>query len=147
MLKICRLQISITFLKKISSKIEKLKKKLAKKSRIQIMAGSSDDPTGVLTIVNKVVGVYSAFLIIAGTFGNLFLLLMCFLTPLRRTNTFVFLGVMAFTDIVALYWWNLDHFIKPYFGIDRSPSGFLWCRVDTFLQFTALSSSAWLLVS
>jgi hypothetical protein len=111
------------------------------------MAGGSDDPTGVLTIVNKVVGVYSAFLIIAGTFGNLFLLFMCFLTPLRRTNTFVFLGIMAFTDIVALYWWNLDHFIKPYFGIDRSPSGFLWCRVDTFLQFTALSSSAWLLVN
>jgi len=110
------------------------------------MAGGGDDPTGVLNIVNKVVGVYSAFLIIVGTLGNLFLLVMCLVTPLRTTSTFVFLAIMAFADILSLYGWNLDHFIKPYFGIDRSPSGFFWCRVNTFLQFFSLSSSAWLLV-
>lgn len=100
-----------------------------------------------IDLILKINGIYCMFLCIAGTIGNLFLTTMCFITPLRKSSTFVFLGVMAVADSVTLYWFNLDHFFKPYFGFDRNKIWFHFCRWDMFFQYVSLCSSAWLLVT
>ena len=104
-----------------------------------------DDLT-VANIINQVIGIYALLLLIFGTLGNVFLFLTCVLTELKKTPTFIFFAFMASCDFMSLYWWNLDHFLTPYFGIDRENQEIAWCKIDSFIEFTVLEGSAWLLV-
>ena len=105
------------------------------------------DHQEISNIVNYVIGIYALLLMIVATLGNIFLLLMCLITELKKTPTFIFLAFMAACDCLSLYWWNLDHFLTPYFNIDRQNEDIAWCKIDTFIEFSVLEGSAWLLVT
>lgn len=92
------------------------------------------------------IGIYSLLLCIIGSIGNIFNIFIILNTNLKYTNTFIFLAFLGFTDLFSLYFWNMDHFLWPFFQIDRQNESLFWCRFDTYLQFTILQSSAFLLV-
>lgn len=100
----------------------------------------------IYIILNYVIGAYALFLIIAGTFGNLFTVFIITSTKLKETTTFIFFAFLAVTDALSLYFWNLDHFLVGIFGIDRQNTSAIWCKVDSFIQFVVLQSSAYFLV-
>ena len=72
-------------------------------------------------IVFRVISAYSLLLIIVGTFGNLFIFIVCVTSKaIRKSNTFKFIAAISITDTISLYGWNLGHFISSYFNIDYS---------------------------
>ena len=95
--------------------------------------------------IAEVVGVYSMWLIVFGTIGNLITFYVCY--QLRSTTTFVFFAFMAITDLVSLYYWNLKNFLTAFYAIDISRLSIYSCRINSFIQFASLYTSAWLLVS
>ena len=97
-------------------------------------------------IINYLIGIYALFILIFGMLGNSLLLLMCLLTNLKKTPTFNFIAFMAGCDFMSLFWWNLDHFLTPFFNIDRQNDGIAWCKFESFIQYSVLEGSAWLLV-
>ena len=104
------------------------------------------DDLAKANIINYVIGVYVLLLLIIGTLGHIFLLLMCLLTELRKTPTFIFFAFMAGCDFISLYWWTLDYVLTPYFGIARQNQEIAWCKIDSYIQYSVLEGSAWLLV-
>ena len=92
-----------------------------------------------------VLAIYCLWLNIFGTVGNLVAFYIC--RQLRKNTTFVFLSFICLTDLVSLYFWNINNFISVYFGIDLQGYNIYSCRIGYFVQFTSLHTSAWLLVS
>jgi hypothetical protein len=97
------------------------------------------------TILN-VLGVYALTLCMIGCTGNTFNLYIILKTDLKKTNTFVFLAFLSITDMISLFFWNLDHFLTPFFKIDRQNESIAWCKIDTFIQESMLTSSAFFIV-
>jgi hypothetical protein len=95
----------------------------------------------------KALAVYSLFLVIFGTIGNLCTCFICMRKSLRKTTCFVFLSFISIIDIFTLYTWNLSNFIVPFYGYFHENSNIIWCKLSVFLQFFSLQSSAWLLVT
>ena len=54
---------------------------------------------------------------------------------------------MLVSDIVALYFWNVDQFIFIYTGYDIEDLDLSWCQFYSISQTLSLQCSAWLLVS
>ncbi|CAF1124331.1 unnamed protein product [Brachionus calyciflorus] len=50
------------------------------------------------------------------------------------------------SDILSLYWWNLNNFLKEYISIDLLTINKYFCKIGNFIQFTSLQISAWILV-
>ena len=94
--------------------------------------------------VIKAVSVYDLALSIVGPIGNLLVLIVAI--RLRQTTTFVFITFLAIADTLTLYFWNLNHFIFTFFGVDIENSLYS-CKFGTFIQFYSLQTSAWILVS
>ncbi len=100
----------------------------------------------LFTALNNLIAVYAILLCIIGTIGNIFTINVILRTSLKNTTTFVFFAYLSLSDMISLYFWNLDHFLTPLFQIDRQNQSIFWCKFDSFLQFTVLQSSAFLLV-
>ena len=92
-----------------------------------------------------VVGAYIVSMAFLGTIGSILVFIVAF--RLRDTTTFVFINFLAVTDALCLYEWNLDDFNYIYFSISLQESTLVGCKVMNFFQFTAMQSSAWLLVN
>ena len=92
----------------------------------------------------QVIGIYSLWLIAFGIAGNSISFYTC--CKLSSTTTFVFLAFMLVSDTVSLLVWDLDCFLKAFFGFDLGENIYL-CRIGNFVQFSSLQISAWLLVS
>ena len=99
-----------------------------------------------IDIILNVLGIYSLLLCIVGTVGNIFNLFIILKTDLKKTKTFVFLAFLSVTDTLSMYWWDLDHFLTPFFQIDRQNESNLWCKINTFIQESVLFASAFFLV-
>ncbi len=96
-------------------------------------------------LMSKIVAIYEISIIILGTFGNAFVFYVGYRN--RTTSpTFLFLMFMSIADLVSMYWWNLSHFIEPFFFIDIQNYNFYLCKFLSFFQFTSLQISAWILV-
>lgn len=99
----------------------------------------------VFQIFNKILGVYALFLTIFGTIANLLSCLVCF--RMRKNTTFIFLSFMTISDLISLYWWNTNNFLKEFAQIDLLSINKYVCKAGNYLQFTALQVSAWILVT
>jgi hypothetical protein len=92
----------------------------------------------------KIVGVYELIVIILGTFGNLFIFYVSY--PNRKDSIFLFLLFLSISDMISLYWWNLNHFVLPFTKLDLQNYSFYYCKVINFFQFTSSQVSAWILI-
>ena len=93
----------------------------------------------------KILGYYSLVLVVLGTLGNLIIMFVSI-----KTNThamFALFGYLAFSDMLSLYFWNLSHFIYSSFDIDIQNFNVYMCKFGTWIQYSSLQSSAWILVS
>ncbi|CAF1044319.1 unnamed protein product [Brachionus calyciflorus] len=98
-------------------------------------------------ILSKILGAYSLMLIIIGTISNFIIFYICSKKPLRNISTFKFLSILALSDTLCLYGWNLTHFTVSYLNIDYNLIYLAICRIELFIQQTSLQYSAWILVS
>ncbi len=92
----------------------------------------------------KILGLYSLFLVVCGTVCNLLTLINT--CQIKKPNTFIYLRFIAVSDLIALYYWNLDKFIVNWFGNEYQSMSLTMCKIGSFLQYTTLQFSSWLLV-
>ena len=83
------------------------------------------------------------FLLIFGTIGNVFVVIACWSI---KEPAFIFIRFMACTDITALYFWNLNHFLTFMFNLDLQNYSYFSCKFGDWVQFSSLQYSAWILV-
>lgn len=81
-----------------------------------------------------------------GVIGNT----ICFLIfrlhhSFNRMSSMVYLSFVAVIDTLALFEWNLDHFIQLNYNIDMLVISIPLCRICEFVQYTCLQSSALIL--
>ena len=93
----------------------------------------------------EILGFYPLWLLLSGTIGNLITVRICYTQ--RKNTTFVFLMFITLADMATLYFWNLVSFLNAYNIMDLINYSLYSCRIGTFIQFTSLQCSAWLLVS
>ena len=100
----------------------------------------------ILNVIGEFIGIYSIILIIIATIGNFISTLVCTRKSLRKIPTFVFIGFALISDIVSLYFWNINHFLFAFANYLIEDLGVGYCRFATVLQTTSLQWSASLLV-
>ena len=88
---------------------------------------------------------YCLMLLVVGTLLNLVSFKICF--NLKRMNQFVYLSFMMLVDTLSLYFWCLDTFLSSYFHFKLQNLNILFCKFGSFIQFTCLQWSSWLLVA
>jgi hypothetical protein len=103
--------------------------------------------SSIIVIFEKILASYSICLIIFGSFGNIISFCVCLRKNLIKVPTFVFLCFMMMSDMFALYFWNLDHFVTPFFGFLFEGFSVDMCRFFFTSQLIAFQFSAWALVS
>ena len=94
----------------------------------------------------RVLGIISLLLLVLGTLGNSFGIYICARRSLRVCPTFVFYIFILINDTMCLYFWNLNHFLRPYFNFILEDISLLSCKLVTAFQFASLQSTAWILV-
>ena len=102
----------------------------------------------MVDVFSLAIGVYALLIILVGTIGN-FLIFVTTLQVDRRENntTFIFLRFLSISDWITLFFFNLDSFTLPVYGVYLENISIMSCKWVDFLQFTSFQSSAWLLVS
>ena len=99
----------------------------------------------VPAIAFKIIGIVALGLAIFGSIGNVLVFLTCVL-KLRDQVSFVFMAFLSITDLLALYEWNLSHFVDEFISSGIFLNTMAKCRLTNFFQFVSLQASAWLLV-
>ena len=97
-------------------------------------------------VLQKIFGIVSLLLLIVGTIGNLFSLIICTRKRLRAVPTFVFYSFMLVNDIISLYFWNLNHYMEQFHNFVFQKHSLWYCKIGTFIQIFTLESSSWILV-
>ena len=97
-------------------------------------------------IIRKVIGIFSICIILIGTVGNLLAAFICSRKPLRETPTFIFAAFALVSDTIALYFWNVDHYLLAFELYQIEDVNINLCRFATLFQITSLQWSAWLMV-
>ena len=92
----------------------------------------------------KILATYDICLTAGGTIGNIIVFLICL--RIKNNSTFALMRFLAISDLVSLYWWNVDHFMVPFFNLDFQSMYVFYCRLADFAQYSSLQISAWLLV-
>ena len=100
----------------------------------------------LIQATNKVLGIYALVLVVLGTLLNVIICVVCLRKKLRDVNTFKFFAIISISDTIALYEWNLKHFMITFYNVDFNYTSLAWCRVNIFLQYLSLQFSAWILV-
>jgi Zn-dependent protease with chaperone function len=99
----------------------------------------------IFGILKKIIGMYSIILLVLGTLTSFLSLFICI--KLSKMSTFLFMAFLTFSNIVSLYFWLPAKFLMEYFKIDLQNLNFWHCKIASYLQFTSLEISAWILVS
>jgi hypothetical protein len=99
-----------------------------------------------IEIIQKILAVYSLFLIVFGTLTNPFCCYICLRKNLRVVPTFIFLVFMLISDTIALYFWNLNHFVSTFYGYVFEGYGIGVCKFFFTTQLISLQISSWILV-
>ena len=87
----------------------------------------------ILIILLAIIGNLSSFFIFR------------FNQELKKITSMVYLSFIVIIDIFTLFTWNLDIFLRPYYGINIEDINLFTCRFFTFLQFFSQQSSAFLM--
>jgi hypothetical protein len=93
---------------------------------------------------------YAMFLIILGTICNIFTFLIMNTKTLRKFSCMRILAALSLSDLVVLYQWNFNTFYEynlssPPMYKDIEELSLFGCRVISFLAFSSLETSSWLL--
>ncbi|CAF0789533.1 unnamed protein product [Brachionus calyciflorus] len=99
-----------------------------------------------IDILNKCLGFLALLLFIFGFIGNTQTILVCKRKALKNITTFKFLMAISTSDIFALSVWNMNLFLRAYFGIVQEYLSLTWCRISIFFQYSSLQFSVWVLV-
>lgn len=97
----------------------------------------------VFDTLNRILGVYALIIAVLGILLNVFTFYIC--SRVKDNTTFVFLRFFAITSIFTLLWWNLYHFVYPFYLIDIG-SWLLSCKIGNYVQYSSLQIAAWFLV-
>lgn len=100
----------------------------------------------LIETLKQILAVYSISILIIGTISNICCFCVFMRKSLRKIPTFVFLSFIHIFDSMTLYFWNLDHFLLPFYGYMIEFRSIHTCRLSTFMQLFSLQCSAWLLV-
>lgn len=88
----------------------------------------------------------SPVMIVLGTIGNIFSIVVLLQKSMRRQTTVMYLVALSFNDMAVLYIGLLRYWILVTFEIDvRHFSEFL-CKVHIWLVYVTVDTSAWILV-
>lgn len=88
----------------------------------------------------------SPVMIVLGTIGNIFSIVVLLQKSMRRQTTVMYLVALSFNDMAVLYIGLLRYWILATFEIDvRHFSEFL-CKVHIWLVYVTVDTSAWILV-
>lgn len=93
---------------------------------------------------------YTIFLIVLGTICNSISFTIMNARKLRNYSCMKILSVLSIVDTLVLYQWNLNTFFKynlstpPHFE-DLEEISIVWCRLISFMAFSTLQLSSWLL--
>jgi hypothetical protein len=94
-----------------------------------------------------ILGYYAILITIVGTIANILVFIVCQPRELRSVNTFKLISFMSISDLISLYFFNLNHFINMITGVDAAKV-FLWkCKFTSYAQYVSLQFSAWIIVS
>lgn len=97
-------------------------------------------------LISTLISYISLAIIAIGLIGNsVSFILFRFDKDLRKISFSIYLSFLAITDTFSLFEWNLNHFLKPNFGIDIQNLSIFSCKLTSFLQLFSLQSSAYLL--
>lgn len=93
---------------------------------------------------------YSLFLIIMGSICNLTSFMIMMRKQMRKHPCMRYLAVLSLTDAMVLYQWNMNTFYKyhltsPPLNLDLEEISLFWCRWLSYMAFSCLQLSAWLL--
>lgn len=98
----------------------------------------------VFETLQKIFGILSIILLVVSTFGNLFSFYVC--KRIKKNSTFTFLTFLAISDLLTLYYWNLNNFLTQFTSVNLYLTNLWVCKIGNFVQFSSLQCSAWLLV-
>jgi hypothetical protein len=93
---------------------------------------------------------YAMFLIILGTICNIFTFLIMNTKTLKKFTCMRILAALSLSDLVVLYQWNFNTFYE--YNLSSPPTykdieelSLFGCRLLSYLAFSSLQTSAWLL--
>ena len=93
----------------------------------------------------KILGYYSLIIALLGLFGNIIIFVVSFKS--KTNSMFVLFCYLAISDTLSLLFWNLNHFIYSSFNLDIQNFNVYSCKIGSWIQFSSLQSSAWILVT
>ncbi|XP_062579747.1 FMRFamide receptor-like [Saccostrea cucullata] len=86
-------------------------------------------------------------MIVLGTVGNIFSIVILLRKNLRRHTTVIYLVTLSLNDLVVLYTGLLRNWIKITFGIDVRLFSEFSCKFHLWMVYLSVDISAWLLVT
>lgn len=96
--------------------------------------------------LEKIVSYFALVIILIGMTGNITTFLIFRLNKeMKRMPSMVYLSFICITDTLALFTWNLDHFLKPNYSFSIESLSIYTCKIFSFIQYFSLESSSWLL--
>jgi hypothetical protein len=121
---------------------------------------TQNDPYGVYSLFSEhrkysvffkyeqIASYYALLLISVGTVCNLFSFFVMMRPTMRRQGCMRCLAALALTDMLVLYQWNLNMFVK--YNLSKPPDfkdlediSLFFCRWISFLAYFSLQSSSW----
>ncbi len=98
-----------------------------------------------MTNILQILGYYAFCIAVLGTISNMIIVYVSIQS--KKTNsTFILFRYLAMNNTLALYFWNLNHFIYSSFNLDIQNINTYSCKIGNWIQFSSLQSSAWVLV-
>lgn len=100
--------------------------------------------------IELILSYYTMFLIILGTICNSISFMIMNARKLRNYSCMKILSFLSIIDTLVLYQWNMNTFFK--YNLSSPPNyedleeiSIFWCRLISFLAFSMLQMSSWLL--
>ena len=93
----------------------------------------------------QVLGYYAIAIAFLGLLGNITIFVVSF--KAKSNSMFVLFCFLSLNDALCLYFWNLNHFVYSSFNLDLQNFNIYSCKIGSWIQFSSLQSSAWILVT
>ena len=111
------------------------------------MANNTETTFAVIEPI--LVAYYALLLMIFGTLLNSLTFIIFFRGKFRDTHerpTIHYMRAIAIIDILMLYGWNFDHYMKNIYGFTVRSTSMSACKTALFINYFAPQTSAWLRV-
>ena len=98
-----------------------------------------------MTNALQILGYYALAIAFLGLLGNITIFVVSFKS--KSNSMFVLFCFLSLNDALSLYFWNLNHFVYSSFNLDLQNFNIYSCKIGSWIQFSSLQSSAWILVN